>query len=274
MTSLTLSRSSRKAASRAPRPVPPFGGVNLTFVRYELGRRFGRQAVIFNILLPAVLYLALYRTGGAGADTKLPHGNFATWMMIGIAVYGAAMASTSSAATISIERSVGWMRTIRMSPLTPAAYILIKVLCSVAVASLPVIIVGALGAITGASASAQVWVVSLLVAWLGSAVFAALGMALGLAFRPEVVMHLPGLTMTALAFLGNLFIPLTGTMLTVAQYTPMYGVATIARYPLTNGYGFDGEHSSLTGAVINLVAWLVAFSFVAARRFVNSTGRQ
>jgi ABC-2 type transport system permease protein len=261
------------------RPTPPDGlaslaaGLNPTFLRYELSRRINRQTLIFTLLLPALLYLALHRTGGAGADTALPHGNFAAWMMIGIAVYGAATASTSSSATVSVERSVGWMRTIRMSPLTPAAYITIKILSSVVVASLPVLVVGVLGAATGAHATTRVWVVSLLVAWLGSAVFAALGLALGLAFRPDIVMHMPGLTMTALAFLGNLFIPLTGTMLTISRVTPMYGVATLARYPLTDGYGFHGDHSSLTGALVNLAIWLAVFSVAAVRRFARSTGR-
>ncbi len=262
------------------RPAPPRGlaslatGLNPVFVRYELGRRLNRQTLAFTLFLPAVLYLALYRTGSAHADAVLPHGNFAAWMMIGIAVYGGAMASTSSAAAVSVERSEGWMRTIRMSPLTPTPYILIKVLCSVVVASLPVLVVGALGTVTGVRADARVWAIGLLVAWLGAAVFAALGLALGLAMRPEVVLHMPGVTMTALAFLGNLFIPLSGAMLTVSQYTPMYGVATLARYPLTEGVTFSGAHTPLTGALANVAAWLTVFTVAAVRRFTSSTGRQ
>ncbi|MFD8596851.1 ABC transporter permease [Kitasatospora sp. NPDC059646] len=249
-----------------------FNGVNPTFVRYELRRRFNRQTTIFTVLLPAVLYLALFRTAPSGG-ANLPHGNFAAWMMIGQAVYGAATAAVSSAATISVEKSVGWMRTIAMSPLTPPGYLLVKVLCSVLMAGVPVAIVGALGALTGAHADANVWVVSLLVAWIGAAVFAALGIGMGLAMKPDVVMHMPGLTMTALAFLGNLFIPLSGVMLEVSRYTPMYGVATLARYPLNDGFSFHGEHSSVIGAVFNLLAWFAGFSFLAIRRFRKSTGR-
>ncbi|MEU1402279.1 ABC transporter permease [Streptomyces sp. NPDC005728] len=265
MTTLTAA-----AAPARPR-TSAFSGVNPTFVRYELRRRFNRQTTIFTLLLPAVLYLALYRT--APSHGTLPHGNFAAWMMIGLAVYGAAMAATSSAATISVERSAGWMRTIALSPLAPPGYLLVKVVCSVVMAAVPVAIVGVLGAVTGAHADSGVWVTSLLVAWIGAAVFAALGIFLGLALKPEVVMHMPGLTMTALAFLGNLFIPLSGTMLEISRYTPMYGVSTLARYSLTEGYTFSGEHSSLSGAVINIVAWFAAFSFMAIRRFARSTGR-
>ncbi|MGW0615019.1 ABC transporter permease [Streptomyces sp. NPDC002788] len=246
--------------------------MNLTFIRYELRRRFNRQTTVFTLVLPAVLYLALFRT--SPEDAALPHGNFAAWMMIGLAVYGAATAATSSAATISVERSVGWMRTITLSPLTPAGYLLVKVWCSVVMAGVPVAVVGVLGFVTGARADADVWVTSLLVAWLGAAVFAALGIAMGLAMKPDVVMHMPGLTMTALAFLGGLFIPLSGTMLDISRFTPMYGVATLARYALTDGYSFSGEHSGLAGAVCNVIAWFAAFSYVAIRRFATSTGRR
>jgi len=256
----------------AARRVSMFSGVNATFIRYELRRRFNRQTTIFTLLLPAVLYLALFKTGPS--HVTLAHGNFAAWMMIGQAVYGAATAATSSAATISVERSAGWMRTIALSPLTPPGYLLVKVVCSVVMAGVPVVIVGALGAVTGAHADAQVWVTSLLVAWLGAAVFAALGIAMGLALKPDVVMHMPGLTMTGLAFLGGLFIPLSGTMLDIARFTPMYGVSTLARYALTDGYMFNGEHNSLMGAVVNVVAWFAGFSFMAIRRFAKSTGRQ
>ncbi|WP_256107774.1 ABC transporter permease [Streptomyces sp. ODS05-4] len=258
-------------AIAAGRPRSPFLGVNPVFLGHELRRRFNRQTTVFTLLLPAVLYLALFRT--APSHGSVPHGDFAAWMMIGIAVYGACMAATSSAATISIERSAGWMRTIALTPLTPPGYLLVKVVSSVLMAAVPVVVVGALGAATGAHADTRVWVVSLLTAWLGAAVFAALGILMGLAMKPDVVMHMPGLTMTALAFLGNLFIPLSGVMLDISRYTPMYGVATLARYPLTDGWSFGGEHSSLAGALANTALWLAAFSFAAVRRFARSTGR-
>lgn len=274
MTTTTL------AGPAVARPAPPtglgslFSGLNITFTRHELGRRLNRQTLLVTLLLPAVLYLALYRTGGANSDTALPHGNFAAWMMIGIALYGAATASTSSAASISVERSVGWMRTIRMSPVTPTSYVLVKLLCSVVVASLPVVVVGALGSITGVRADTDVWVLGLVTAWLGSAIFAALGLVLGLTLRTEVVMHMPGLTMTALAFLGDLFIPLSGTMREVSQYSPMYGVATLARWRLTEGVTFSGEHSDLAIAAANAGAWFTVFTIFAVLRFRRSTGRQ
>ena len=39
-----------------------------------------------------------------------------------------------------------------------------------------------------------------------------------------------------LAFLGNIFFPLSGVMLTIAKFTPLYGYVALARYPLTEGH--------------------------------------
>lgn len=249
----------------------PTHGIPLGYLRYELKRPFRPSALIFSLSLPAVLYVALLQTGPTGVD--LPHGNFAMWMTIGIAVYGGAAAATATAVGISVERSTGWMRTIRMTPLGTMKYVLAKVLSAVIAAALPVAVVGALGLLTGAQGNPAVWGSGLMLAWLGSAVFAALGIALGLSLAPEIVMHVPGLAITAFAFIGSLFIPLSGLGLTLGQVTPMFGIATLARYALTDGYTFSGEHSSLGWAVFNVAAWFCGFVIWAARQFARSTGR-
>ncbi|WP_058235084.1 ABC transporter permease [Devriesea agamarum] len=258
---------------RALRPLSSrkAGGFQLRYLRYELKRPFKRQALIFSLALPAVLYLALFKTGPAHAG--IPHGNFAAWMMIGIAVYGAATSATANAVGISIEKSSGWMRTMRLTPLGTMGYILSKVAASMVAATLPVILVGILGAVTGADAPAQVWVIGLVVAWLGSAIFAALGLGLGLAVKPEVVIHVPGITITALAFIGNLFIPLSGIILEIGRWTPMFGISTLARYALDGGYSPSGAHSSLVLAIVNMLAWFIGFVIFAAVRFRASGGR-
>ena len=268
----TVSSTTRVDRKDAPRAHRVSRGIPLGSLKYELKRPFRRSSLIFTLALPMVLYIALFRTGPSGAD--LPHGNFAMWMTIGIAIYGGTAAATATAVSISVEQASGWMRTIRMTPLGGIKYVLTKVLAAVMAATIPVTVVGVLGFITGARGTAEVWLSGLLTAWLGSGIFAALGIALGLALRPEVVMHIPGLTITAFAFIGNLFIPLSGTMLSIGQVTPMFGVAAIARHALTDGYTFSGEHTSLGWAIFNALAWMIGFIFWASRRFARSTGRK
>lgn len=268
---------STPAAVRSPQRKQPrrrslTGGASAAFIRYELRRMLNRQNLMFAIALPAVLYVALAHIGDS--NPPLPGGDFPAWMMIGIAVYGAATSAVGSSAGISVERASGYLRTLRLSPVNPIAYVIIKVMASVVLAALPVLVVGGLGWATGAIATQQVWVSGLLTAWIGASVFAALGMALGLTLRPEIVMHLPGVLLTALAFLGNLFIPLSGVMLTVAQYSPMYGVAAIARHSLTGGHTFTGEATPLWGAIVNVACWFLLFVVLAARQFSRNNGRQ
>ena len=196
------------------------------------------------------------------------------WMMIGIAVYGAATASTSYAASISVDEANGWTRTIRLTPLSSVGYVLVKVLCAMAIALAPTLLIGLIGLLTGAHGTLRVWVIGLGAAWLSSAIFSAFGLALGLSLRPKVVMHVPGLVITGLAFLGNVFVPLSGTMLTIGRWSPAYGITALARYPLTNGIDIGGGHDSLTAALIGTFCWFAGFVFWASRRFTKSTGRQ
>ena len=65
------------------------------------------------------------------------------------------------------------------------------------------------------------------------------------------------------AFLGNLFIPLSGPMLTIAKFTPLYGYSGLARYPLSEGYLADGTQDPLWLLVANVVVWLAVFGSLA-----------
>ena len=56
--------------------------ISLKYLWCEMRRPFRRSTMLFNLALPAVLYLALFRTVHTA---ELPDGNFAMWMMIGIA---------------------------------------------------------------------------------------------------------------------------------------------------------------------------------------------
>jgi ABC-2 type transport system permease protein len=72
-----------------------------------------------------------------------------------------------------------------------------------------------------------------------------------------------------LALFGGLFVPievLPHAMQEIAKWTPVYGVGTIARSPLT------GDTVTMT-EVLNVVGWTLAFSLGAARLFRRDTAR-
>ena len=71
---------------------------------------------------------------------------------------------------------------------------------------------------------------------IGSMTFALYGLVFGLYFKSETAASVSSGILVILAFLGNLFVPLSGLMLTI-KLTPMYGYAALARYPLVRGHG-------------------------------------
>ena len=76
-----------------------------------------------------------------------------------------------------------------------------------------------------------------------------------------------GGSVVALGFLGNIFFPLSGVLLDVARWTPLYGYASLARYPLTEGtlYAADGTVSSeaLWVPLVNVAGWWAVLALVA-----------
>jgi ABC-2 type transport system permease protein len=82
-----------------------------------------------------------------------------------------------------------------------------------------------------------------------------------------------------LAFLGNLFFPLSGAMLAVAKLTPLYGIVALARYPVTDGWliSADGTapvHEPLWIPVVNVTVWLVILATLATLLVRKGRGRQ
>jgi ABC-2 type transport system permease protein len=127
----------------------------------------------------------------------------------------------------------------------------------------PVLLTFTLGVATGAKGSPQAWVLSAALVLVGSSVFALYGLLIGTAFRSEAAVGAAAGTLVIFAFLGNLFIPLSGALLSFAKLTPLYGYAALARYPLTEGYLPDGSQDPLWLPVVNVLAWLAIFGVLA-----------
>ncbi|GGC58153.1 ABC transporter permease [Hoyosella rhizosphaerae] len=237
--------------------------MSTTYVTTEYWRTIRNFPNMFFIaLLPGAFYLvfgALTEFGSEPAGS----GNVAAVIMTSMACYGAAMATLSIGGSVAVEQFQGWGRQLALTPLTSSGFVTIKAIVALGVAAMPILVVYSLGFFFGAQAPPNVWILSALLCWLGSAIFALFGLAVGFAFRTEAALSAAGGLLVILAFLGNVFIPLTGTMLTIAKFTPMYGMVALARYPQTEGTyaGMSGE--SLWIPVVNVIAWAIIFGTVA-----------
>lgn len=256
------------ATTTVERSVPPLGGFNLTFLGIEVRRLLrNRRTVIVNLVMPPIFFL-IFGTASSYRETSVGHGNVTAYVMVSMAVYGAMQASTSGGAMVSLERTAGWSRQLRLTPLRPLAYIVIKMIVAMVLGLAAVIVVFAVGRASHAQMDARLWLECGLVAWVGSLVFAAFGLFMGYLLPAENVMQVLGPVLAILAFAGGLFIPLDkgSTFEAISQFTPLYGLATLSRGPLT-GDGFTAS------AVANLVVWGSLFVAGAAWRFRGDTAR-
>jgi ABC-2 type transport system permease protein len=250
------------------RSVPPLGGFNATLLTLELRRLLrNRRTVIFTLVMPPVFYL-VFGTNGSYRTESIGSGNVTAYVAVSMAVYGAMLACTGGGATVSVERAQGWSRQLRLTPLRPVAYIVVKALVAMVMGLASVLVVFLAAALTHADMPLHVWVECGLVAWLGSLVFAAFGLFMGYLLPAENVMQILGPVLAILAFAGGLFVPLEdGTLFAaLAKLTPLYGLATLSRLPLTS----DGNGWT---ALLNLVLWGGLFTARAAWRFRRDTAR-
>ena len=131
-------------------------------------------------------------------------------------------------------------------------------------AAVPIALIFAVGAATGASGTASDWVLTGLTAWTGSLVFAVYGLAMGLLLKGQNAASVASGLIVILSFLGNLFSPMDGLMLEIGRFTPLYGYAGLTRYALTGGELPMGTGSDpLWLLLANVSAWTVIFAALA-----------
>jgi ABC-2 type transport system permease protein len=252
------------------RAAPGLGGFNLTALRLEFRRLLrNRRTVIITLIFPVFFFLVI-GLNSAYATLRVGHGNESAFVMISLSLYGAVVATTFGGAMVSIERAQGWSRQLRLTPLSPAAYISMKVLTAMVLGLISVAVVNAVGLLTHkASMPGYLWIVSALCVWVGSLLFAAFGLFLGYLLPSENIMQILGLIMTLLSFAGGLFIPVSSyphAVQLVAKWTPLYGLNQLVHTPLL-GNGVDWTWP------VNVLVWLAIFSGGAMWLFGRDTAR-
>lgn len=253
--------------------------MNAVYTRLEL-LRVVRDPVgmFFTALLPAFFYL-IFGASQEWAQESAGNGNVALYTMISMAAYGAVTATVSIGGSAAVERMQGWGRQLGLTPMRDAQYVLSKAAVAVTIALVPITLIYVLGALTGAEGTAQSWAISAVVVVLGACIFALYGLACGLAFRSESAVSAASGSIVVLAFLGNIFFPLSGTLLSIAKFTPLYGYVSLARYPLTEGYLIntnDGSttHEPLWVPLLNVAVWTAILALLATWLVRRSRGRQ
>jgi ABC-2 type transport system permease protein len=184
-----------------------------------------RRFVFFSIIMPVAFFFIFTSTNGA--NTRIGGVDWSAYYLMSMTVYGVIGASlTSFAQRISKERSQGWIRLLRITPLPSWSYIVSKVAAQGVINFFIIVmmfIVGGIGKQVDLSAAA--WVESGLWIWVGGFSFMALGVLLGSMRNPDAVQVMTMIVYMGLSMLGGLWFPtasMSGTMQTIAKFTPTY----------------------------------------------------
>ncbi|MGO2660733.1 ABC transporter permease [Mycetocola reblochoni] len=250
--------------------------MSLIYARTEFIRRGRDGANLFFILaLPVAMYLVFGPNAGS-TDGRSGHGSTEFYVMVSMALYGAATAMTTLTGSAATEVSQGWGRQLALSPLSTGAFVTTKVLVALAYSAICIAVLFAVGAATGATADAGWrWAACAGIVLLGSSIFALYGLAVGLVFRSDSALGIASALLTLFAFFGNVFLPLDGTMLDIARFTPLYGVVGLARWPLLEGAVVgQSEPDSLLGLIGNVLGWAVLFGTAAVLAVRRSRARR
>lgn len=253
--------------------------MNFTYLGIEM-RRVVRDitSMFFVALLPAFMYIVFGAAQDYG-EFRLEGGNVTMYIMTSMAAYGAVTATTGIGGMAAVERMQGWGRQLGITPLSDAGYVAVKTTVAFLISVIPITLIYILGALTGAEGDGRAWVISAVVVLAGSVVFALYGLLAGLLFPSEAAVGAASGSLVILAFLGNVFFPLSGAMLTFAKFTPLYGYVALARYPVTGGMSvpMDGEVPELEPLWVpltNLGVWAVIFAIGAILLVRRGRSRQ
>jgi ABC-2 type transport system permease protein len=240
--------------------------MNATYLRFELLRLFrNKRFFFFTLLLPLILF---YIIGGsnreaaiAGTDVK-----FGLYYMVGMAGYGAMSAGMGGGFRIATERSVGWNRQLRLTPLAVSTYFRAKVLTSYVMALISVAALYLAGLSIGIRIdSASRWLDMTGLILVGLLPFVAIGIFLGHLLTVDSMGPAIGGAGTLLALVGGIWFPLqSGILKDVGEYFPSYWIAQASHVGIGgNAWGTRGWAT--------VVAWTAVFVALSAWAYQRDT---
>lgn len=267
-------RTRRPEGLRPARPV-------LTYLWLDLYRSLREPANLFFVVtFPLAMYLVFGRlNASAGQYGPHAHGNVSASVMLAMASFSACLGATSASAAAAVEQSAGWGRQMAVTPQGLRGYVVVKTGTAVGTAALPVIVVLTAGALTDSQMEGWVWAASPLACLVGVLPFVLWGLAAGMWLPSSASIGIATSLVSLFAFIGNAFMPLNHTLMTISRFTPMYGSTALARWSLGQGWTYvsdrpEGVQDSLWMPLANLGTWTLIFGLlvIGARR--RATMRQ
>jgi len=227
----------------------------LAFGRFEVGRLLRSwKFLLITVGFPVTFYMLFLsdrRAGEVVAGTVV----WRVYLMVSMCSFGALVAGlTAAGSRLSAERSSGWARQLRVTPLPGWAYVATKVAASMLVVLPVVVLVEVVGAtFGGVELGAGTWIGLTLLMWVAALPFAVLGVFIGFMVHAETAFPVVTGLMFVLGYFGGLFNPvksMPGPLRYAAQVLPSFHHAAIGL-------------SLLGGQGVNPTDWLVLGGYTA-----------
>jgi ABC-2 type transport system permease protein len=203
------------------------------------------RLLVFALGFPPILYFAIaapnrHHDDFSGSGIALP-----LYYMVGLVGFGTMMSLISTGARIATERTDGWTRQLRVTPLSGCAYLRAKVVTGYAMALLTMALLYGSGLLLGVSLPILRWLAMTGLILVGLIPFAAHGILVGHLLTADTIGPAAGGLVSLLALVSGTWFPLgAGVVRDIAEFLPSYWLV-------------QASHVSLGGAAWPSMGWIV-----------------
>ncbi|WP_067781366.1 hypothetical protein [Actinomyces vulturis] len=233
--------------------------------------------VFFAIIMPVAMYQIFGTNASWAAEVVNDKTNVSATILVAMATFSAAISAASAAASTAADLSSGWARQVALTAGGVSSYLTSRLVSALLMAIIPVTILYIMGAAQIAwMSSLGLWAVTYVLSITAGIPFALFGLAVGMWAPARSAPGIAGSATSLLAFLGNAFMPLGGSLFTFARFTPMYGVLNLARRPMMDDAipTADGViHEPLWIPTVNALVWIAIFLIIVVLGFRRTTQR-
>ena len=238
------------------------------YIRFELLRTVrNRRFFVLALGFPIVLYFLIAapnrnkdNLGGSGLSAPL-------YYMVGLAAFGAMNAMLSVGGRIATERTAGWNRQLRLTPLSSRDYFRAKILTGYMTAAAALILLYVAGTTLGVRLGAHDWLTMTGLLLVGLIPFGALAILFGHLLTADAIGPAMGGLVAVLAVLGGVWFPITsGALYYIGRALPSYWLVQASHVAI--GGGGWGK----TGWLV-VAGWSVVLGALAARAYRRDTAR-
>jgi ABC-2 type transport system permease protein len=246
--------------------------MSFTYLLLEVRRamRNGRF-LVFSIAFPILLfmlYVGIFTSNVSEQDKPAAIGV----LMVSMTAFGALSATLFAGGRVALERSLGWQRQLRLTPLSGSGYLVAKGITGMLVALPAVILVPLVGAVVeGVSLDATGWLRVTIGIWLAVIPFALMGLLIGQIGTPDTMQPIMSITMLVMSLLGGIFIPIDSMpdwLLKISHILPSYWLGQVGRGAVTSDLSVN-----LGQAVLVLGVWTLVLGVGVLRRYRRDSAR-